>query len=167
MESAMREALSAYQPVEKLTDKRRAQGTPSSLALILTCVLLANMAGKTTRQAITEWGRRAGAGCSTSGPKHERSFPARPLLAQCCGAWSVPRGNGSKLHRFANHERFKRLSSDEVLVQERCPDVSRFLVALTHVPCSPRVGCFLARHQPVQVLNAASPPGAHGYADCS
>ena len=41
--SAESEALSVYQAVEKLTDKRRAQGKRYSLALLLTCVLLAKL----------------------------------------------------------------------------------------------------------------------------
>jgi len=55
--SAESEALSVYQALEKLTDGRRAQGKRYSLALALTCVLLAKMAGETTLQAITEWVR--------------------------------------------------------------------------------------------------------------
>lgn len=55
--SAESEALSVYQALEKLTDKRRAQGKRYSLALVLTCVLLAKLAGETTLQAITEWVR--------------------------------------------------------------------------------------------------------------
>ncbi len=53
--NAESEALSVYQALEKLADKRRAQGKRYSLALVLTCVLLAKMAGETTLQAITEW----------------------------------------------------------------------------------------------------------------
>jgi predicted transposase YbfD/YdcC len=55
--NAESEALSVYQALEKLVDKRRAQGKRYSLALVLTCVLLAKMAGETTLQAITEWVR--------------------------------------------------------------------------------------------------------------
>lgn len=55
--SAESEALSVYQALEDLTDGRRSQGKRYSLALVLTCVLLAKMAGETTLQAITEWVR--------------------------------------------------------------------------------------------------------------
>lgn len=55
--SAESEAYSVYQALEQVRDKRRAQGKRYSLALILTCVLLAKMAGETTLQAITEWVR--------------------------------------------------------------------------------------------------------------
>ncbi|HLG61972.1 MAG TPA: transposase family protein [Ktedonosporobacter sp.] len=58
---AEREALSVYEALEKLEDKRRAQGKRYSLALLLTCILLAKMAGETTLQAITEWVRLRGA----------------------------------------------------------------------------------------------------------
>lgn len=51
------EALSVYQALETLTDPRRSQGKRYSLALILTCVLLAKLAGETTLQAISEWVR--------------------------------------------------------------------------------------------------------------
>ncbi|HEY7415818.1 MAG TPA: ISAs1 family transposase [Ktedonobacteraceae bacterium] len=55
--SAESEAFSVYQALEKLEDKRRAQGKRYSLALVLTCVLLAKMAGESTLQAMTEWVR--------------------------------------------------------------------------------------------------------------
>lgn len=55
--SAESEAYSVYQALEQVRDKRRAQGKRYSLALLLTCVLLAKMAGETTLQAITEWVR--------------------------------------------------------------------------------------------------------------
>jgi hypothetical protein len=55
--SAEQEALSVYQALKQVADPRRAQGKRYSLALVLTCVLLAKMAGETTRQAITEWVR--------------------------------------------------------------------------------------------------------------
>ena len=49
------EALSVYQALMNLTDTRGKQGKRSSFALVLTCVLLAKMAGETTLQAITDW----------------------------------------------------------------------------------------------------------------
>lgn len=55
--NAESEALSVYQALEKLVDKPRAQGKRYSLPLLLTCILLAKMAGETTLQAITEWVR--------------------------------------------------------------------------------------------------------------
>lgn len=58
--SAESEALSVYQALEKLPDSRRAQGKGYSLALVLTCLLLAKLAGETTLQGISEWVRLRG-----------------------------------------------------------------------------------------------------------
>jgi predicted transposase YbfD/YdcC len=49
------EALSIYQALESIEDLRGKQGKRYGLALLLTCVLLAKMAGETTLQAICEW----------------------------------------------------------------------------------------------------------------
>lgn len=73
--SAESEALSVYQTLEKLTDKRRAQGKRYSLALLLTCVLLAKMAGETTLQAITEWVRLRSAWLQEVLPQTRAQFP--------------------------------------------------------------------------------------------
>lgn len=73
--SAESEALSVYQMLEKLTDKRRAQGKRYSLALLLTCVLLAKMAGETTLQAITEWVRLRSAWLQQILPQTRAQFP--------------------------------------------------------------------------------------------
>src|SRR5215472_14474217 len=70
-----REALSVYQTLEKLRDKRRAQGKRYSLALLLTCVLLAKMAGETTLQAITEWVRLRSAWLQEVLPQTRAQFP--------------------------------------------------------------------------------------------
>ena len=48
------EALSMYHELSKLEDRRGKQGKRYGLALLLTCVLLAKMAGETTLQAIAE-----------------------------------------------------------------------------------------------------------------
>jgi len=69
------EALSVYQALEKLVDKRRAQGKRYSLALVLTCVLLAKMAGETTLQAITEWVRLRGSWLQAVLPGSRAQFP--------------------------------------------------------------------------------------------
>ena len=49
------EALSIYQTLGKIEDRRGKKGKRYGLALLLTCVLLAKMAGETTLQAIAEW----------------------------------------------------------------------------------------------------------------
>jgi hypothetical protein len=73
--SAESEALSVYQALEKLVDKRRAQGKRYSLALVLTCVLLAKMAGETTLQAITEWVRLRSKWLQDVLPETRAQFP--------------------------------------------------------------------------------------------
>jgi hypothetical protein len=49
------EALSIYQALGQIKDRRGKKGKRYGLALLLTCVLLAKMAGETTLQAIAEW----------------------------------------------------------------------------------------------------------------
>ena len=73
--SAESEALSVYQALEQLADKRRAQGKRYSLALLLTCVLLAKMAGETTLQAITEWVRLRSTWLQHVLPETRTEFP--------------------------------------------------------------------------------------------
>lgn len=73
--SAESEAFSVYHALEKLTDKRRAQGKRYSLALILTCVLLAKMAGETTLQAISEWVRLRSEWLQQVLPESRAQFP--------------------------------------------------------------------------------------------
>ncbi len=73
--SAESEALSVYQALEQLTDPRRAQGKRYSLALLLTCVLLAKMAGETTLQAITEWVRLRSSWLQEVLPETRAQFP--------------------------------------------------------------------------------------------
>lgn len=73
--SAEREALSVYHALENVTDTRRAQGKRYSLALVLTCVLLAKMAGETTLQAITEWVRLRGDWLQQVLPESRAQFP--------------------------------------------------------------------------------------------
>ena len=73
--NAEREALWVYHTLEKLTDKRRAQGKRYSLALVLTCVLLAKRAGETTLQAISEWVRLGGCWLPPVLPDTRAQFP--------------------------------------------------------------------------------------------
>ncbi len=55
------EALSIYETLSKLEDRRGKQGKRYGLALLFTCLILAKMAGETTLQAIAEWIRLRGA----------------------------------------------------------------------------------------------------------
>src|SRR6266700_3341794 len=69
------EALSVYQAMQKLEDKRKSKGKRYSLALILTCVLLAKMAGETTLQAITDWVRYRSIWLQQVLPETRTKFP--------------------------------------------------------------------------------------------
>src|SRR5256885_10190792 len=73
--NAESEALSVYQALDRLVDRRRAQGKRYSLALLLTCVLLAKMAGETTLQAITEWVRLRSSWLQQVLPETRSQFP--------------------------------------------------------------------------------------------
>ena len=69
------EALSIYQALGKLEDKRKKKGKRYTLALLLTCVLLAKMAGETTLQAIAEWIRLRSAWLQEVLPDTRATFP--------------------------------------------------------------------------------------------
>ncbi len=73
--SAEGEAFSVYQALKKRGDPRRSQGKRSSLALLLTCVLLAKMAGETTLQAMTEWVRLRSSWLQEVLPETRAQFP--------------------------------------------------------------------------------------------
>lgn len=53
--NAESETLSVHHALMTLTDTRKKKGKRYSLALVLTCILLAKRAGETTLQAIAEW----------------------------------------------------------------------------------------------------------------
>jgi len=69
------EALSVYQAMQKLEDKRKSKGKRYSLAPILTCVLLAKLAGETTLQAIPDWVRSRSIWLQEGLPVTRRKFP--------------------------------------------------------------------------------------------
>jgi predicted transposase YbfD/YdcC len=73
--NAESEAFSVYQAMMALTDTRAKQGKRYSLALILTCILLAKMAGETTLQAITDWVRYRGSWLQQALPHTRETFP--------------------------------------------------------------------------------------------
>jgi len=55
------EALSVYRALEQIADGRHKRGVRKSLALILTLIVLAKLAGMTSLTGIAEWVRlRAG-----------------------------------------------------------------------------------------------------------
>jgi predicted transposase YbfD/YdcC len=73
--NAESEALSVYQAMMTLTDTRGKKGKRYSLALMLTFVLLAKMAGATTLQAITDWVRYRGSWLQHVLPETRATFP--------------------------------------------------------------------------------------------
>ena len=73
--NAESEALSVYQAMMQLTDKRGKKGKRYSLALMLTFVLLAKLAGETTLQAIADWIRLRGPWLQQVLPETRAKFP--------------------------------------------------------------------------------------------
>lgn len=73
--NAESEALSVHQALMKLTDPRGKKGKRYSLALLLTFVLLAKMAGETTLQAIADWVRFRGSWLQQVLPGTRTTFP--------------------------------------------------------------------------------------------
>jgi predicted transposase YbfD/YdcC len=69
------EALSMYHELSKIEETRGKKGKRYSLALLLTCVLLAKMAGETTLQAIAEWIRFRSAWLQEVLPETRAAFP--------------------------------------------------------------------------------------------
>jgi hypothetical protein len=73
--NAESEAFSIYQAMLSITDTRGKKGKRYSLALILTFVLLAKLAGETTLQAITDWIRYRGSWLQEVLPDTRATFP--------------------------------------------------------------------------------------------
>lgn len=69
------EALSVYQAMQQLEDKRHRKGKRYSLALILTLIILAKMAGETTLLAITDWVRFRSSWLHQVLPETRATFP--------------------------------------------------------------------------------------------
>ena len=69
------EARSIYEALSTIEDPRGKKGKRYSLALLLTCVLLAKMAGETTLQAIAEWIRLRRAWLQAVLPEARATFP--------------------------------------------------------------------------------------------
>jgi len=69
------EALSLYHELNKIEDTRGKRGKRYKLALLLTCMLLAKMAGETTLQAISEWIRLRSSWLQEVLPDARATFP--------------------------------------------------------------------------------------------
>jgi hypothetical protein len=72
---AKAEALSIYAALQQLTDARRPQGNRYPLALILTYLVLAKMAGEPPLQAIAEWIRLRAGWLQEVFPEVRATFP--------------------------------------------------------------------------------------------
>jgi hypothetical protein len=84
--NAESEALSVYQALEQLTDKRRAQGNAIHWRLYSPACCWQNWPGKQPCKPSRNGSVCAVAGCSMCCPKHERSFRVPQLIARCCVA---------------------------------------------------------------------------------
>ena len=111
------EALSIYQALSTLEDTRRKEGKRYSLPLVLTCVLLAKMAGETTLQAIAEWIRYRGAWLQEVLPDTRASFP-------CAATYS-------NVLRMVDHSELNQKLMDlltRVRAEKRLPEEQRHVV---------------------------------------
>ena len=82
--------LSVDRAFEQVTDGRHQRGVRYSVALILTLIVLATLAGMTTPLGIAEWVRLRGDGCGRRCQERESPFRARRPTATCDGRW-MPR----------------------------------------------------------------------------
>jgi predicted transposase YbfD/YdcC len=69
------EALSVYRTLQQVCDGRHKRGVRYSVALVLTLILLAKLAGMTTPLAVAEWVRLRGEWLRTVLPTSRRTFP--------------------------------------------------------------------------------------------
>jgi len=69
------DALSVYRAMEHIQDGRHKRGVRYSVALILTLILLAKVAGMTTRLSIAQWVRLRAKWLSEVLPITRTSFP--------------------------------------------------------------------------------------------
>ena len=69
------EEMSVYRACEQVQDGRAKRGVRSRVALILTLIVLAKLAGMTTPAAIAEWVRHRGPWLKQVFPCSRQSFP--------------------------------------------------------------------------------------------
>lgn len=111
------EAHSIYHELSKIADRRGKQGKRYSLALLLTCVLLAKMAGETSLQAIAEWIRLRSAWLQEVLPDTRIAFP-------CAATYS-------NTLRTVDHAELNQVLMDlltRVRAQKRTPEEQRHVV---------------------------------------
>jgi DDE_Tnp_1-associated len=87
------EALSVYGTLEQVSDGRHKRGVRYSVALVLTLILLAKLAGMTTPLAIAEWVRLRADWLHTVLPTRRQSFPCAATSSNVLRAVDAEQGN--------------------------------------------------------------------------
>ena len=107
------EALSIYQALESIEDLRSKQGKRYELALLLTCVLLAKMAGETTLQAICEWIRSRSRWLQDVLPTTRATFPCAASYSTFYVESTVRRRNQVLMDRLKRMRAAKREAAEQ------------------------------------------------------
>jgi DDE_Tnp_1-associated len=110
------EALSIYHELSKLEDTRGKQGKRYTLALLLTCVLLAKLAGETTLQAITEWIRLRSNWLQEVLPETRGTFPCAATYSNVLRTVDPAQVNQVLMDVLTRARAQKRLPEDQTHV---------------------------------------------------
>jgi predicted transposase YbfD/YdcC len=110
------EALSIYQELGKIEDPRGKKGKRYRLALLLTCVLLAKMAGETTLQAIAEWIRLRSTWLQEVLPETRAAFPCAATYSNVLRAVDAAQVNQVLMDLLTRVRAEKRLSGEQMHV---------------------------------------------------
>lgn len=110
------EALSIYQALSKLEDRRGKRGKRYTLALLLTCVLLAKMAGETTLQAIAEWIRLRSSWLREVLPETRATFPCAATYSNVLRSVDPAHVNQLLMDLLTRVRATKRLPEDQTHV---------------------------------------------------
>jgi predicted transposase YbfD/YdcC len=110
------EALSIYQELGKIEDRRRKKGKRYGLALLLTCIVLAKMAGETTLQAIAEWIRFRSAWLQEVLPDTRATFPCAATYSNVLRAVDPDQVNQALMDLLTRVRAEKRLPGEQMHV---------------------------------------------------
>lgn len=110
------EALSIYQELGKIEDTRGKKGKRYGLALLLTCVLLAKMAGETTLQAIAEWIRFRSTWLQEVLPDTRAAFPCAATYSNVLRTVDPAQVNQVLMDLLTRVRAEKRLSGEQMHV---------------------------------------------------
>lgn len=110
------EALSIYHELSKIEDRRGKKGKRYSLALLLTCVLLAKMAGETTLQAIAEWIRLRSSWLQEVLPDARARFPCAATYSNVLRTVDHAQLNQVLMDLLTRVRAHKRLSEEQMHV---------------------------------------------------